>query len=355
MAISLGKKTAVSICIPNYNYARFLPACLDSILEQTYHDFEVVFRDNASTDQSFEIAKRYKNLFEEQGIPYVIGKNPHNFGSDRNSELCALESSGKYRLILASDDILYPTFLEETVSILDQYPEVSMVMTHREDINEFGEKLTSVPFYKTSCIIPGEQQAAVFMKTGIAIPGQRIMRVSAIEKVREWICTFQVANDWYYNALMSCVGDIAYLNKPLMQYRIHSENETTESEYNMTAIMEHYQIIHKIAKVTTQYGYRLPETKLPEAVHKLGGMCLRYALKMIHANYYDIAMKYINLSKVFDETIDQNELFQYLFQAIKNGCTEDFNFKKVLDDPVMSRKISYNAPDGSVLLKSSKV
>ncbi len=344
------KKPLVSILIPNYNYGKYLGYCLDSVIDQTYRDFEVIFRDNASTDRSFEIAKLYRDKFLKQGIPFKIGKNPQNLGSDRNSELCAMESRGKYRLILASDDLLYPSFLEETVAILEQYPNVSMVMTHRDEIDESGVKLTSVPFYNTSCIIPGEQQAAVFMKSGIAIPGQRIMRVSSIEQVKEWICTFQVANDWYYNALMSCVGDIAYLGKPLMQYRVHNGNETTESENNMTAVMEHYQIIHKIAKVTSQYGYQLPQKRLPESIQKLGSMCLRYGFKMLNTGKISIARKYLNLSKVFDENIEKNEVYQSLFQAIEGGNAATFNEGLQKNNPVLQRKISYSPPAGSITL-----
>ena len=134
------KKPLVSILIPNYNYGKYLGYCLDSVIDQTYRDFEVIFRDNASTDRSFEIAKLYRDKFLKQGIPFKIGKNPQNLGSDRNSELCAMESRGKYRLILASDDLLYPSFLEETVAILEQYPNVSMVMTHRDEIDAHEEK-----------------------------------------------------------------------------------------------------------------------------------------------------------------------------------------------------------------------
>ena len=341
------KEPLASVLIPNYNYEKYLGYCLDSVINQTFRDFEVIFRDNTSTDQSYEIAKSYQDKFLKQGIPFKVGLNPQNLGSDRNSELCAMESRGKYRLILASDDLLYPSFLEETVSILEQYPKVSMVMTHRDEIDESGAKLTSVPFYNTSCIIPGEQQAAVFMKTGIAIPGQRLMRVSSIEQVKEWICTFQVANDWYYNALMSCVGDIAYLDKPLMQYRVHSGNETTESENNMTAVMEHYQIIHKIAKVTSQYGYQLPRERLPESIQKLGSMCLRYGFKMLNAGKISIARKYLNLSKVFDEEIEGNEVYQSLSQALEGGIAATSK-EGLLNNPILQRKISYDPPAGSM-------
>lgn len=346
----MNREPIVSICIPNYNYARFLPECLDSVLHQTFRDFEVIFRDNASTDNSYSIAGKYQKIFMEQEIPFYLECNAYNYGSDRNSELCAEMSRGKYRLILASDDILYPNYLEEMVGVLERYPHVSMVMAHRDEIDGSGEVTVTKPFYKYSCVIPGEQQAAVFMKAGIAIPGQRVMRVSAIEKVKEWICTFQVANDWYYNALMSCVGDIAYLKDPLMQYRIHDENETTESEDNMTAIMEHYQIIHKIAKVTAQYGYRLPAERLSEAIDKLGDMCLRYAFKMAVSEKYDIAMKYLNQARVFKENMANNELFGKIEEAVKKKDKTGIDKLLSEKDPVLARQISYDIPEGAVII-----
>lgn len=347
--MDLSGNPTVSICIPNYNYAKFLPECFASLLRQTYQDFEVIFRDNASTDSSYEIALKYRQSFLHCGIPFFLRRNQYNFGSDRNSELCAKESRGRFRLILASDDVLYPTYLEETIAVLEKYPQVSMVMTHRDEINDAGEIIVLPPFYKSSCIIPGEQQAAVFMKAGIAIPGQRVMRVESVNLIKEWICTFQVANDWYYNALMSCVGDIAYLNKPLMQYRVHLGNETSESEDNMTAVMEHYQIIHKIAKVTTQYGYKKPAKVLPEAINKLGSMCLRYALKMIKTKKFDTAIRYLNLAKVFDTNIESSELFQCLFRVLKNGG-DITNEELLKNNSILIRSTSYAPPTGSILL-----
>ena len=147
--------------------------------------------------------------------------------------------------------------------------------------------------------------------------------------------------------LFRSVGDIAYLDKPLMQYRVHSGNETTESENNMTAVMEHYQIIHKIAKVTSQYGYQLPRERLPESIQKLGSMCLRYGFKMLNAGKISIARKYLNLSKVFDEEIEGNEVYQSLSQALEGGIAATSK-EGLLNNPILQRKISYDPPAGSM-------
>lgn len=340
----------VSICIPNYNYARFLSKCLESVLDQTFSNYEVIFRDNASTDESYDVALSYRERFAEKGITYSIARNKYNLGSDRNSELCAAESKGKYLLILASDDCLYPDYLKEVMEVFQNNSNVSMVMVHRDEIDADGNIKMSIPFYNSSCIIPGEEQAAVFMMAGIAIPGQRVMKVSSMHEIKEWICTFQVANDWYYNALMACAGDVAYINKPLMQYRVHNQNETSESEYNLTGVLEHYQIIHKIAKVTSQVGYLKPHKRLPEAIEKLGDMCLRYAYKMLLQNEKGVAEQYLNLAKVFKATLESQDNYQELRECINlEGMILKERLLQYKERYEVERKVSYNPPENAQL------
>lgn len=346
------EKPLVSICIPKYNYASYLGQCIDSVLAQTYSNFEVIIRDNASEDNSYEIALSYRAKFLGRGIAFRVDRNPYNYGSDRNSELCAEESKGEFRLILASDDILYPQYLEEVMRVFIQYDNVSMVMTHRDHIDAMGRKEAVLPFYNCSCIVPGESQAAVFMMSGIAIPGQQVMRVSEIEKIRNWICTFQVANDWYYNALMSCVGDIAYIDRPLMQYRVHDDNETSQSEDDLTAIFEHYQIINRIAKVSKEFGYEKPMERLPQAVEKLGSMCLRYAYRMIKTSKYAVAQQYLSLAKVFRADIETEKLYQVLKEMLTLDKGEQVKKIAELEGSVeLQRNVSYEPPEGFIRIE----
>ena len=58
----------LSVLIPNYNYGNYLGYCLESLLSQTYNNFEVLFSDNRSTDNSFEIAEEYRKKFMSRGI-----------------------------------------------------------------------------------------------------------------------------------------------------------------------------------------------------------------------------------------------------------------------------------------------
>lgn len=195
----------VSICVPNYNYGEYLEYCLDSILNQTYPNIEVLFRDNQSTDNSYEIALSYRDKFRDKGFYYNVSQNKKNIGSDGNSNYLSRDIEGEYIFFLASDDAIEPTFIEKCIRVFDENPSVAMVMVHRSEIDEFGNIHQLPPFYNQNCVVDGESQAAVFMMAGIAIPGQRMQRASMLNPIKKYKRIFNVAGDWYNNFWQQCV------------------------------------------------------------------------------------------------------------------------------------------------------
>lgn len=341
----------VSILIPNYNYAHYLRGCLDSILAQTYHNIEVIFRDNNSSDNSFEIAMEYYPKFKERNIYYSIHRNKYNVGSERNTNLCRADSNGDIVYTLASDDIIESTFIEKCVNIFEKYPSVTMVMTHRREIDEKGNITETMPFYNQNCIIDGDSQAAVFMMAGIAIPAQRICRLEAFRKTSSFARIWNVAGDWYNNFRMAMVGDIAYIKEPLVQYRVHSGNETTSSEKNLLGVMEHYQLLNEFKNLAMNFGRKKPIERYEAAVQKLGDMCLRYTFKMLQCNEKQAAEKYLKLASVFKPDIILSNEYQELLeisQLIGSGLSERIH--KFSKSHNLNRTVSYDPPEGYLLL-----
>lgn len=341
------KEPLVSICIPNYNYGKYLSQCLDSILNQTYNNIEVFFRDNCSTDDSYDIAYSYKKKFKERGYFYSIANNKQNLGSSINSKLSIRDISGEYLYVLASDDIIKETFVEKCVEVLNNNPNVVEVITHRDEIDENGKITESPSFYNESCIIDGESQAAVHMMAGIAIPGQRIIRSSLIDMRKNYERHFQVAGDWFYNFLYCCFGDIAYIKEPLMKYRVHSGNETSVSERNLLGVLEHYNLLNAFKELSNIFDLKKPLDRYDEAVKKLGDMCLRYAIKMIRNGLSDIAEKYLFIAPAFKRDIINSDLYKELKECIV--ITQEEALKKLKDNKyidIEKRTKSYNPPDG---------
>ena len=112
----------VSIIIPNYNYARFLQQRIESVLAQTYTDYEIILLDDASTDDSVSILNHYKTNSRVAHLEI----NSVNTGSPFAQWQKGISlSRGKYIWIAESDDAADSSFLEKAVSILNQYPHAS--------------------------------------------------------------------------------------------------------------------------------------------------------------------------------------------------------------------------------------
>lgn len=338
----------VSISIPNYNYGCYLEHCLDSVLKQTYNNIEVILSDNASTDDSYEIALRYMAKFKERGFYFKVNENKRNVGSDRNSKIANEFSEGEFVYTLASDDAIKPDFIQTCVDIFNKYPNVGTVIVGREEIDENGNISKQIPFYNRSCIIKGEDQAAVYMMAGIAIPGQRMVRRNVFYRTMDFRRGWNVAGDWYDNFLYSMAGDVAYVKKDLMEYRVHSGNETNESEKKLLGIAEHYQLINAFADISRAFGYQKPVDRYEEAVKHLGAMCLRYTIRMLRNNEIKAGKKYFKLAPIFDEDIVSSEQYLKLDKILEDDDLERIKREiKVFEkENNMNRSVSYDPPKG---------
>ena len=116
----------VSVIVPNYCHAPYLEQRIESILQQTFQDFELILLDDCSTDGSREILERYRNHPKVSGIFY----NERNSGSPFKQWKKGLsKATGDYVWIAESDDFSSPCFLERCVRILDTRPDCSIVFT----------------------------------------------------------------------------------------------------------------------------------------------------------------------------------------------------------------------------------
>jgi glycosyltransferase involved in cell wall biosynthesis len=111
---------AVSIGMPVYNGARFIQEALDSVLAQTYADFELIISDNASTDGTEAICRKYAS--KDTRVTYI--RQPANAGSCSNFNYVLEHARGTYFTWLAHDDCLDPSFLDVMVRYLNEHADV---------------------------------------------------------------------------------------------------------------------------------------------------------------------------------------------------------------------------------------
>src|SRR5574341_1733201 len=122
----------VSIGLPVYNGERFLVEAINSLLAQTYTDFELIISDNASTDRTDEICMSFQA--SDARIRYYRQKT--NIGGGNNANFTFKVAKGKYFCWAAHDDVYAPRFLEECVAVLDGAPEVVLSHTIVAEIDE---------------------------------------------------------------------------------------------------------------------------------------------------------------------------------------------------------------------------
>lgn len=129
----------VTIGVPVYNGENYLVESLQSLLRQTFADFEIVISDNASTDRTQEICKRYVN--KDARIRY--SRNSTNLGSARNFNRVVELASGEYFKWAPHDDLHSADYLQKCVDILDTNPDVVLVYTRTQIIDERGMVIRS--------------------------------------------------------------------------------------------------------------------------------------------------------------------------------------------------------------------
>jgi len=135
--MNIKAKLTVSIGMPVYNGERYLEEALESLLSQSFTDFELIISDNDSTDNTGEICKRY--AAKDSRIKYQ--RFDTNVGATRNYNHVVDEAVGKYFKWAAHDDLCEPAYLQRCVEVLDNHPEVGLCYPKTTIINENGERV----------------------------------------------------------------------------------------------------------------------------------------------------------------------------------------------------------------------
>jgi glycosyltransferase involved in cell wall biosynthesis len=111
----------LTIAIPTFNCAHFLPDAISSIMRQGLDDFEILIVDNASEDDTERVVRQLRN----PRIRYI--RNPSNLGACENGNRCLVNARGRYVKFLCADDVLLEGVLRKQLNILETRPEVALV------------------------------------------------------------------------------------------------------------------------------------------------------------------------------------------------------------------------------------
>lgn len=209
-------KPLVSVIMPAYNSEKYIGEAIESILNQTFDDFELIVIDDCCTDKTAEVVKQ----FEDDRIVFVQNKVNKGFlyGLNYGIEI----AKGKYIARLDDDDISYPSRLQKQVDYLNTHDNVVLVGA-RIDRNVDGiireQDITPV---KTSNQIRFE---LLFENNSIA-HSSFMMRKDVLDKFNVKYEIFKQVPDYHMLTCICKYGDLACLEETLVTYRIHPQQST---------------------------------------------------------------------------------------------------------------------------------
>ena len=125
----------VSIIMGIYNCANTLEEAIESLLQQTYHDWELIMCDDGSQDNTYEIAEKFSKKYEN----IIVFQNERNMGLNYTLNRCLERANGVYIARMDGDDFSLATRLEKEVAFLDQHKEYAIVSTNMIYFDENGE------------------------------------------------------------------------------------------------------------------------------------------------------------------------------------------------------------------------
>lgn len=253
----------VSVIIPNYNYARFLQQRIESVLSQTYTDFEIILLDDASTDDSISVLNKYR----DNKLVSHLEINSENTGSPfaQWQKGIAL-ARGKYIWIAESDDAAEPLFLEKAVSVLRQYSNSSFCFLGSHCIDEKGTIL-SIDFDRWTAkqlrrvhklgVFDGNEYIKhnLYWRNYIYNASGVVFRKQCFERLNDLSCfSMRYSGDWLFWVEMARQGDVVEVYEKLNKFRLHNGSTTKKAILSGDGVREDMHIVKLIEDILPNLG-----------------------------------------------------------------------------------------------------
>lgn len=249
--------STVSICIPTYNGAQYLEACLDSVLNQTYRNIEILLVDDQSTDNTVEIIKRYAAI--DNRIRLV--KNKQNLGLVGNWNRCIELAGGEWIKFVFQDDLISKNCIERMLGVASiEHP---LIFCRRdfffEDNIDFKVKNIYLNihrfdefFPKTGLISPTDISKTI-LKTNdnfFGEPTSSLIHKSIFDHFGLFNNNLiQICDLEFWIRVSTNIG-INFINEPLVKFRVHANSTSSKNHELMlyrTSLLDDLILLHEFA------------------------------------------------------------------------------------------------------------
>ena len=215
----------VSVVMPAYNSEKYISEAIESILSQTFKDFEFIIIDDGSSDRTWEIIQEYAK--KDERIRCVKNEKNLNVSQTRNKGIDL--SRGKYIVWADSDDISLPHRIEKQLNFMETNPDVGLCGSFMEFFGDFEKE--SVRKYSDKDEI---LRKLIFRQNPVAQPAC-IMRIDILKKSGGYP-DLSLSEDLYIFFKMGEISKFSNIQEVLVKYRVHSGSLTNSRLKNMELI-----------------------------------------------------------------------------------------------------------------------
>ena len=215
----------LSVCIPVYNCEQFIGQAIESVLNQSYRNLELVIVDNKSTDNTVNVIRS----FNDPRIRLI--QNESNIGMLANWNKAVNEAKGEYVKVLPADDFLYPGCLQKQVEVLerDKSRRIALVTGRKKIIDDKGKTLFTRGVSRSAKLLSGFAAINKTVRSGgniIGEPGVVMFRKEIIEKTGPFVADIYYVMDLSMWFKMLLHGDLYSLPDAVCAFRISAVSES---------------------------------------------------------------------------------------------------------------------------------
>jgi glycosyltransferase involved in cell wall biosynthesis len=232
--VSVQNQPFVSVLTPTYNLERFLAECIESVLNQTYTNFEYIIVNNCSTDGTQELVERYARLDRririyrnDQLLPII---------ANHNKAFSLMAPGAKYCKILSGDDWLFPECLAKMVELAEANPSVGLVGSYQlsgggADWRRWRVRWDELPY--PSPVVPGIDFCRRYLMGGpyvFGTPTSTLYRADLVRRDQEFYPNSSAEADTSACIRSLSVSDFGFVHQVLSYERVHQGQITTTSK-----------------------------------------------------------------------------------------------------------------------------
>lgn len=326
--------TTFSVCIPNYNYEKYLPLTIESVLKQLYPANEIVIVDNASDDASLAIIE----TFAKKNNQIVYKKNPINIGFAGNLDAVGNMATSKWMIMLSSDDLMEEHALEVYQQFINLVP--------KDEAFSFCSAFTKINSTGNALEPLGAKQSSLWKEKDIDpklsnVLGFDVYKVNSGEMLNRCLSAFYNPfnfastcyqktiytsiggygggrlynpDKWFHWKLLSHCDFVYYLDSPLFKYRWHEQNQ--QNQQSQTGILKYWLDEYRNCFETDGAMLQKSHMTRSELERHFMNHLLKAAARELLAGQKQMCKRLINAAKAFYPNQYKNNKYSFKIKLL---------------------------------------